>query len=155
MFLSRYHAEVLKELGFPQRSPMAGDFYEVGKEEWVVGGQIAPRQSLLAPSYVVEKGTWVPCTLDLLEWLEQQSIGIKVSYDRTNYIVPRSYVDVAVKEIPLQVRGSNVATGLFSCAEKVLLFNQNKHMSEGALKRLRLKWMKREWEEKEQKNEET
>lgn len=154
MSLSRYHAEVLKELGFPQRSPAAGDFYEVGNEEWVVGGQPVPHSSLLIPSYVIEKGTWVPNILDLLQWLEQQSPGIKVLYNRTNYLVPRSYVDVTIKGTPIKVRGSSVATGLYACAEKVLLFNQNKHMSEGALKRLRIKWMEKVFKEKEQSNRE-
>jgi hypothetical protein len=102
MHISIGSAEILKELGFKQKAVEPGDFYEIGNQEWVVGGQVSPEQHAIIPPAIPKKGTWLPSAVDLLNWLEQNTESLTIRYVKKDVDV--FYLEALINGMPITAR---------------------------------------------------
>jgi len=61
------------------------DMFYYNKSTWIVGGKLGPREALLCPKDIYEKGTWIPNLDDLIIWLEEREVNFNLSFDGMTY----------------------------------------------------------------------
>ena len=89
MHLDKTDSYKLIQLGFQRKNNavLPYDYYQYKNQIWVLGGLLYPKHSILSPSYIYQKGTWLVALFDMIWWLEVTKLKYELTHICKGYNV--------------------------------------------------------------------